>query len=240
MCNGVRGHIDVTICWQVWTGTSEEIAVPTSKGCHNAGLREQQLRLLGSSYAALCHWSVGRTSVTFYYHQRGNISSHYHFDTVLYVDPEHSSPLHSILKEPYGPRGTNKFLHRITAQELLGVCVLEVSVCVLLHSVSEGHLELADWHVNAIQVNQRLWPVILCSRGGQTYWTMEPHDNFQKCPINGSKELHVACEAQFGHFWYTYIALTLTGCIKSYIIVPLKILLDFNAKVGREWEFTWN
>jgi hypothetical protein len=49
----VTVYIDVTICWQVWTGTSEEIAIPTSKGCHNARLRGQQFRLLGSLCAVV-------------------------------------------------------------------------------------------------------------------------------------------------------------------------------------------
>jgi hypothetical protein len=46
-------HIDVTICWQVWTGTSEEIALPASKGCHNAALREQQFNSL-AVHVQLC------------------------------------------------------------------------------------------------------------------------------------------------------------------------------------------
>jgi hypothetical protein len=133
MYDGVRVHIDVTICWQVWTGTGEEIALRTSKGCHHAGLREQRLRLFGCSRAALCwngtgHWCV-RTSVTFYCYQRQNNSSHYHFDMVLYLDAEHSSLLHSILEELFKPRAIAKFLQpSVTARELLGVCVLEVSV----------------------------------------------------------------------------------------------------------------
>jgi hypothetical protein len=49
------------------------------------------------------------------------------------------------------------------------------------------------------------------------------------------QQSHVACKPQFGHIWHTYIVLTLSGCIKIYIIVPLKSLLgDFDAKVGRE------
>jgi hypothetical protein len=42
VCNYVRVHI-VLLCWQVWRGISEMIAVPISKVCHNAQPLKQHL-----------------------------------------------------------------------------------------------------------------------------------------------------------------------------------------------------
>jgi hypothetical protein len=164
---------DVTICWQVWRGTSKAIAVLPSKGWHSAAVREQRFTLLSSWCTALCwngtgQWCFRRTSTTFYC-QRWNISSHYHFDTVLYLDPEHTSPLQSICEEPFRPRTKNKFLQPMLLHRKCWESVCHRLVAfVLVHSVSEGHLKLANWHINAVAVNHRLWPLIPCSRGGQT------------------------------------------------------------------------
>jgi hypothetical protein len=74
---------------------------------------------------------------------------------VLYKDSGHSSLLHNIQEEPCDFRLREQptcFCTPVTPQELLGVCVLMVSVFSVVNSMPEYHFELALSLVNVSAV----------------------------------------------------------------------------------------